>query len=300
LLTVSCASVDPGPFEDFRQATDQVRAGTDAILLLDHEWSRRGFVETILRGAPEEVGTLFLTFDENDPFEVGLQDPPVFLLVRDARRVLADLASTFARYAELLVRLAGSEVIRPKTFDTLERDLNASLREATKSLEKESRARTEAAVGLFSPAASKAFRSYIEKRRAEDLRAAMEHTQPFVEDWATVAVDAVDSVRDDVKSEYDARKAHISQQYAETHRGKKSRDQRRLIEEMIDLDATVVDGFALLRTLRRAFLSLPGAHRQLAESTRNAEVSLDAVRRLGEHGQHLRILEQRLSRGSGR
>jgi Tfp pilus assembly protein PilE len=273
LLTFACASIDPGPFEDFRHATHQVRAGTDTILLLDYEWSRRGFVETILRGAPEELSTLFLTFDENDPFEVRL---------------------------ELLARLAGSEVIRPKTFDTLERDLNASLREATKSLEKESRAGTEAAVGLFSTAASKAFRTYIEKRRAKDLRAAMEHTQPAVEDWATVAVDAVDNVRDDLKSEYDARKAHISQHYAEAHRGKKSRDQRRLIEEMVDLDATVVDTFALLRTLRRAFLSLPGAHRQLAESTRNAQVSLDAVRKLSEQGQHLRVLEQRLSRGSGR
>ena len=137
LITAACVSVDPEPFEDFREATDQVRAGTNAILLLDYEWSRRGFVETVLGSAPEELGTLFLTFDEDAPFDVQLHDPPVFLVVNQARHLLTNLASTFAGYAQLLARLAGPEVIRPKTLDTLERDLDARLREATKALEEE-------------------------------------------------------------------------------------------------------------------------------------------------------------------
>lgn len=300
LITAACVSVDPEPFEDFREATDQVRTGTNAILLLDYEWSRRGFVETVLSGAPEELGTLFLTFDEDAPFDVQLHDPPVFLVVNQARHLLTNLASTFAGYAQLLARLAGPEVIRPKTLDTLERDLDARLREATKALEEEPPAGAEAAAGLFSATASNAFRAYIEKRRANDLRAAMESTQPFVEHWAKVAADAVQNVRDDIKTEYDARKAYISKRYAETRRGKNSREQRRLIEEMIDLDATVIDSFATLRALRDAFLSMPGAHRQVAESTRGPNVALDEVRTFEEHGQHLRVLQQRLSRSRGR
>jgi hypothetical protein len=300
LLTVACASVDPEPFEEFRRASDRVHVGTDTILLLDYEWSRRGFVETVLGSAPEELGTLFLTFDADDPFGVRLQDPPAFLAVLEARDRLANLASTFSGYAELLARLAGSEVIRPKTFDTLERDLNARLRKATQALEEEPPAGLEAASGLLSAAASQAFRAYIEGRRAEDLRSAMESTQPAVEHWAGVAADAVQNVRDDIKSEYDARKVYISKRYAETRRGKNSREQRRLIEEMIELDATVLNSFATLRALRDTFLTLPGAHRQLAESTRNPDASLNAVRDFDAHGQHLWVLQRRLSRSTGR
>jgi hypothetical protein len=300
LLTLACTSVDPGPFEDFRQAVDQARLGTDTILLLDYEWSRRGFVETILRGVPEELSALFLTFDGDDPFHVRLQDPPAFLAVHEARDLLANLASTFAAYAELLARLAGSEVIRPKTLDSLERDLNAGLRKAARALEEEPPAGAEAAAGLFSAAASRAFRTYINRRRAQDLRAAMESTQPSVEHWARVAADAVQNVRDDIKSEYDTRKAYISRRYAEMRRGKNAREQRRLVEEMIDLDEGVIDIFATLRALRGAFLSMPGAHGQLAESTQSRNVSLDALRAFDEHGQQLRVLQQRLSRGRGR
>jgi hypothetical protein len=300
LLTAACSSLDPQPFEAFRQATQQLQAGTNTVLLLDYEWSRRGFVDSVVGGAPEELSTLFLTFDDDDPFEVRLTDPPAFLAINQARQLLSGLASTFSGYAQVLARLAGSEVIRPKTFESMERDLDARLRKATKALEEEPSAGAEGAAGLFSAAASKAFRAYIERRRAEDLRAAMQSTQPVLEHWARLAADAVQNVRGDIKTEYDSRKVHISKRYAETRRGTNAREQRRLIEEMVDLDATVVDAFATLRALRDAFLTMPGAHRQLADSTRDPSASLDEVREFQEHGQHLRILEQRLSRGSKR
>lgn len=298
----ACASIDPEPFEQFWNATTRVESGTEAILLLDYEWSRRGFAEALLEGDPEDLTTLFLTFDEEDPFAARLPDPPVFLAVKQARELLGDLASIFSDYAALLARLAGADRIELKTFDDLERELNARLREAAKALGGAAPTETEAGVTLLSSSTSAAFRAYIDRRRANDLREAIETTQPSLEVWARVAADAVENVRDDIKTEYDARKLRISRGYAESRngKGKSRREQERLIGEMIELDATVVEAFGALRTLRDAFKTMPGAHRQLADSIGDTKLPLDDVREFHEHGERLRQLSRRLGGESKR
>jgi hypothetical protein len=293
-LLAACASIDPEPFEHFRNAAMQVERGTEALLLLDYQWSRRGFAEALLEGSPEDLSSLFLRFDEEEPFSARLRDPPVFLAVHAARDLLGDLASTFSDYAGLLARLAGAEGIAPGTFDDLERELNARLRNAVEALGAGAPPATEAGVALFSSSASEAFRTYIVRRRANDLREAIEQTQPLLELWASVASDAVENVRDDIKTEYDARKLRISRRYAEGRGGKNRREQERLIGEMIDLDATVVESFSALRTLRDAFRTMPGAHRQLADSIGDGEVPRDELWEFHEHGERLRQLGRRL------
>jgi hypothetical protein len=293
LLATACATVDPEPFEKFHVTTDRVRSSTDALLLLDYEWSRRGFVDQLTRQSPEDLRALFLRFDEADPFTAELPDPPLFLAVNRARDHLAELSSAFSEYGQLLAGLAGSDLTDPESFDDLARKLNARLRDIARGLGK-SRSGNAAEFTLFSGAASEAFRTYIQRRRLGDLRAAIESTQPLLEGWARIGAEALDSVRDDIRTEYESRKVDLSRRYAEARR-KKPKDQRRLIEEVIDLDATVVDAFSSLRALRAAFASMPAAHRQLGESIGNPGSDLPQMQVFYDHGLHVRALRQRLT-----
>ncbi len=299
-LLFGCATIDPAPFERFRVTTERIRTGVDALLLLDYEWSKRGFVDRLERESPESLGILFLEFDPVDPFRARLEEPPLFFGIRTDRDRLSRVAVAFVRYANLLARLTGNRPPDGAAFDELARDLNSALQRAEATLGTHDPEQARGRRALLSTGASEAIRSYFDRNRARELRRTITEADPLVVRLAEAAAEATQNVRDDLRTEYDARKVVLSRHYAEARKGRSRREPRARIEELIELDLTLLDTLSTLEALRETFRTLPEAHAELGEQIDEPDAPRDRLREFYERGRHLRDLYLELTRARSR
>jgi hypothetical protein len=287
-LSAGCASVDPQPFADFSGSVRQVRTGADAALQYNAEESRKTLIQRIVNSAESDSGALTalrLDVDPTDPLRLDPNKIPGFLEARWFRDGVFALNTAIVEYAGLLHQLAQPELIPEEKFDQMAKELNGNVNAALKALKQDVEPQH---VALFSAATAGLTRAFLEHRRGRHLSNAIEGNQPAVEVIARHGRDAIQTADVDLAENYrDSSQAILRTLVASP--------KKTVAKKLVRLDEELVARLDMLRTLDRAYASLPRAHRELQSAVKNPSISLESIRGLYEEGRRLQNLNAELS-----
>ncbi len=265
-LSSGCASaIDATPFENFRAATRDLSDGTAELFEVDRVWTSRAFVHRIIEGEFDYEQLVVEFPADPDSFDLTLRSPPLFVIVAEADRQMARLNGAFNEYADLLLQLAGSDVVTDAIFDNSARELNDGVSDVARRLADlgvHFPSGFDGATGLISTAAAEAFRGYVHGKRRAALRVALERNQATVDGWSEVAIEALRNLRDDLRGEYLNRKRTLADEIAIATASKK----QRLAEELVDLQLALLATTDRLIALRDMYAAVPRTHYEIARA----------------------------------
>jgi hypothetical protein len=294
---VGCAGTPPHDrFEEFSRSIEEVRAGADAALAENYDWSRERFIhETAEQSLRPEgvagVGSLLMEGVRGDPFGWSIEPEPLFMASRRFRTALYDLGTVLVRYGDLLAELASPELVTEERFDRVASDLNTNLLAATAALNGDG---GDGDLALFSAAASELTRSYLRSRSREALRGILRENQPGIEAVAEHARGGIRLAARHLRHEYEARADDLAVRLVPGS-GESAAARSRLVEDLVELDELFVERLAVLRALDAAFQALPDAHRELFEALDNPAISRASIRELHQSARRIHGLSRDLA-----
>lgn len=299
-----CASVDPKPFEEFRDGSMLLRGGTSVLLATDLEWTREGFVSWVAE-SPSRLADYQLALPEKGKITADFAKDPTYLPFLRASRAFSKLNDQFVRYAMLLADLSGGKLLSVETFDALAADMKGNLDDAAKELVAQqnpipgdadeakktaitSKRQDELAVysqagGILSAAASSAFRAYLEHQRRDDLHDAVVSAQTEIALYSKLAVDSLDRMYYDFDAEYRRQWRDLSK---EVGKATTPATKRRYVSKAISLTETTRDVMATAASLSASYAKLPSAHADLAVALEKDSLSLTGLRAFYDQARH--------------
>jgi len=286
-----CAgNVKPKPFEEYSESFQKMRTGADALMELDYQLARQGFVDQALRNAMK-VDDVSLTIDAKWPHKWQYNNEPLFVKVRKAQKALEHLNSQFAKYTGLLIQISGGEIVDQKRFDKLAADLNKNSKSAVQALSqagggKISLAASEQGLALFSAAAATAAKAYIDNKRKEELQKTITENQPVVDLFSKLAKQLIVITGKNLKKEYASRQAVIASKFASAT---KQADKEKWVVALIDFNNQITDGLDALKALNKSYGLLPESHKALGESI-DKDFIATTIRELNDSGKNLNRL----------
>lgn len=283
-LLVGCASVNPEPFVKYRSAVQEAQSGIDAAMSVNYNWTRSGFIDKF----PSDPKSTFtqLMIRPGVAYDWSLPSPPIYLSVKQTRSGLAELNAAFAKYADLLAKLASRDLVSAASFDQLAKDLNQNTTDAVKALGLAAPP-TDA---LFSTAASEAARLYIENRRQKHLKYAIEKNQINVAEYSALCVSLLQTIRGNIKAYYADRTEPIKNAWKSTAGEKR----RKNTEAMLNLNEQYADAMRVLQELETAYNALPEAHADLAKAIETPELDVGGIQKLYASAKRLQQLYNEL------
>lgn len=295
-----CLAVDPASFETFLAATERLREGSDAVMRLQVEWTRMGFMDGAAENnASAETAFKQLTIqqDEKDPLKYWIEDAPLYIRLQESGKLFFDLNGVFVEYAVLLRKLAGNEVVDQAVFDRLARDLDSHLVDAAKAAQRAGYDVPEAGAGIafLSTAAAESFRAYIESNRRAALKEALESAQTSVAKWSKLGDDVVRDVAEGLTTEYTRQRDQLGERFAEEREPEKRRAILAANAKLSDEFRTALD---TLGGLAATYARLPDAHADLGKGVQSYDVTLDNLRAYYDHARHLYGLYEGLRKES--
>lgn len=286
-LLVGCASVNTEPFAKYRSAVQEAQSGIDAAMSVNYNWTRSGFIDTF-SSDPKSAFTR-LMIQPGEGYDWLLPESPVYLKVKQTRSGLAELNEAFAKYADLLAKLASRDLASTAKFDQLAKDLNQNTRDAMKALNVDA---PPEGIALFSTAASEAARLYIENRRQHHLKDAIKKNQTNVTDYSALCVALLHTIRGNIKTYYVDRTDPIKNGWNSTT----GENRKKNTEAMLNLNEQYADAMRVLQELETAYSTLPEAHADLAKAIEKPKLDLEGVQKLYTSAKRLQQLYKELKK----
>jgi hypothetical protein len=280
-LLVGCASVNPEPFIKYRNAVHEAQTGIDAAMSVNYNWTRSGFVDGFSSNTNSKFTQLMI--QPGNGYDWSLPSSPIYLSVKHTRSGLAELNAAFAKYADLLAKLAGRDLVSTANFDQLAKDLNKNTTDAVKALGLDASAQ---GIALFSTAASEAARLYIENQRQKYLKQAIEKNQVNVTNYSVLCVSLLHTIRGNVKAYYADRTEPIKNAWNSTAGEKRQKN----TEAMLNLNEQYADAMRVLQELETAYDALPEAHVDLAKAIETPEFDVAGIQKLYASAKRLQQL----------
>ena len=298
VISSGCASVNPKPFQDYEVSTRRLQDGMETVFIVDRQMTTEGFIQKVVDGDSKSLKELSLQFPaKTSPFEIAFEGaPPIFITIAQAERRMASLNRAFSDYAALLVMLAGSEVVNQETFDSLAKDLNGNILDTANQLKKQGVTipdNINQGIGIVSIAAAEGFRAYIENKRRESLKEALDKNQTIINQWSVVALNALENIGLDVQHEYERKRGVLSKLIVSG--GVDSEIKTAKVQELVLLNTSMFDIMGVLQELSLAYSKMPAAHANLAESIDNEEFSLPDLKSYYDQARHLQSLYKSIS-----
>lgn len=286
-LLIGCASVNPEPFAKYRSAVQEAQSGIDAAMCVNYNWTRSGYIE----GFSSDTNSTFtqLMIQPGQGYDWLLSNPPIYLTVKQARSGLAELNQAFAKYADLLAKLASPDLVSTASFDQLAKDLNQNANDAAKALGLDVRPE---GIALFSTAASEAARLYIENRRQHHLKTAIQKNQGNVADYSALCVSLLLTIRGNVKAYYVDRTEPIKNAWNATTGEKRQKN----TEAMLNLSEQYADVMRVLQELEATYDALPEAHADLAKGIATPKLDVAGIQKLYTSAKRLQQLYNELKK----
>lgn len=290
-LLVGCATLNQEPFIQYHNAVREAQAGIDAAMSVNYSWTRSGFIHSFSSDTNSRFSRLMI--QPGADYDWSLPESPVYLQVKRARSGLAGLNEGFADYAGLLAKLAARELVSTATFDQMAKDLNRNASDALKTLDP---GVPPEGIALFSTAASKAARMFIENRRQHHLKEAIEKNQTNVTRYSELCVSLIHTIRGNIKAYYDDRTESIQDAWNSTTGDKRKKN----TEAMMNLNEQYADAMSVLQELEAAYSALPAAHTDLAQALAKPSFNAEGIQTLYSSAKRLQQLYKTLQKTSAK
>ena len=257
-----CASINPGPFEEYRDAFLEMQSSADAVLAMDYEWTYKKYIQEIKEGDNAIIENLLLTFPDEGYYLWGLPSEPLFIKIKRTQQALTMLNSTFAEYTSLLAQLSSGSLVDVKIFEQLTKELYKNAISAAKELNLSS---SEKQIALFSTISAEAARLYMEKRRKEDLIKVISENQETIDLFSKHAIGLIKLMAVDMKAEYNKQTKSIVLRW----QGKTGRARIKVIKELLEINSQVIAQLEVLRSLEQSYTIFSRKHRELGDAISN-------------------------------
>jgi hypothetical protein len=289
LALSGCASIRPGPFRQFNEAVTEAGAGIDAAITMSYEWTRLGFASDFASDTASKFSQLIVQPGEN--YTWSMTTTPLYFKIKKARSTLLGLNLAFSRYAALLLKLSGADLINEKTFDLMTVDLNKNVGDALGALGDSSL--SVAPTALISTAFVEAAKLFIVHKRRSSLAKAIEQNQENVRSYSDLCVSIIHTMRANIKTYYADNYELIKKSWNADKAGEK---RQKHTEAMLTLNDRFIDALGLLQVLEATYKAFPIAHADLSMAAKKSNLNLDGVRQLFSSGKHLQMLYNELNK----
>lgn len=279
VVMAGCAAVNPKPFQTFSDSLRTLGKAVHAQAQVDYEKTRADFLDRFIEAVeqdPAKVADLQFQWDGQNPYGFAYAGDfaggePLFIKLDRFQRGVKDLNDAMIGYADLLLTLAGDEVVNKADFDQLAKDLNAKTASASKTLKlnvpQEKRA-------FFSLAATKIFQQIIESKRKKKLRKAIEAQQERIVDFSELFRTAIGLAREGVKTRYNDEFPKKAQS-AGSATGQAAK--KAALENLLQVNRQTIETLRTLEALGNSYAALPAAHQALADAVGEQEGGLAGV-----------------------
>ncbi|WON74453.1 hypothetical protein [Nitrosospira sp. Is2] len=292
-----CASISPAPFTSLSTSVQQLREGADASLSMVQDRTRdRYIIEAASGDLSKSINALLLTQPDNELFGWISSDPPLFLRASRFRDGIYRLNSVLVEYAGLLGQMASPDLIDPKTFEQLARDLNRNVKTAAQAFTFSHP--TDKEIAMFSALSTAAFRAYLQNKQRSSLLKALEANQSAIQDTADLGAMAVRMAAQMLRHEYDNTSQKLAKALAVQPPPSKTQMEA-VFRELVVLDEKYIKELLIMSALHQSYVALPSAHRDLALGLENPKLTLPMVQEISENGRQLyRLYEELRKNGS--
>ena len=282
-LIAGCASLNTRPFQAFHAAVQQGQTAMDGSFGLGVDWVRSADARTFDGQLSELVMQL------GQGYEWTLETTPLYLRIKQARKVFWTLNDSMQGYAGLLVKLADNQVDDPAAFESLAEQLNRNAGAAVKAL---NWAPPKEGIPIFSALAVEAAREYIRGKRLEALGKIIRENQAVVEKYAEQCARLIQLLRENFKTYYSDHYEPIRAAWKQTPAGSRAS----LVERMYSLNDKWMDILDALRQMEKIYAALPQAHKELEQAVKSTALTFDrpGLQLLIEEGRQLGHLYETL------
>jgi len=258
-ITTGCtASIDPKPYEEYRDAFRAVQSSSDRVLSVDYKWTHKTYVEKLAAGEDVTPEDLVLQFPVGD-YTWELPSDDLLERIRKTQRALSSLNAAFAEYTSLLADLAGGSVRDGDTFKDMAKTLNERAHSAVIELGFDDEGDH---VALFSAAAQTLAIENLNSSQGRALQEILAENQAGVESFAQTASDGVKLVARDLKAEYQNHAERLINAWTAASDARK----RRLADDLLDLNADTIAYLEALEALDKGYSVLAEMHSTLSDS----------------------------------
>ena len=293
LVFLSCATIDPKPFEKFHMSTSEFQAGADGVLESAYELAKAGFRKPSPFGDDVTFSSVVLTFDD-DPTRPTMEAAPLYIQLRDLRRGTLDLNGAFAAYTQFLALLAGGSESDAEALEELAKTANANLRSARDAIKLDV---GDDKLALFATLGTELLRQKIEHDRRRFLCETMDEASPRIDEFAGLMVDTMNLAAIDVMFTY-AEWAELQRAaYDEMSRPEQKRE---IIIDVLERNDRTLLLLESLRTLRAGYGNFLAAHREVRNSIDKKEAFLGSVKRLYSDARRLDRLRTELAKSESK
>lgn len=282
-LFAGCASINTRPFQTFQAAIQQGQAAMDGSFGLGMDWVRSADARTY----DGQLSQLVMQLGQG--YDWTLETTPLYLRIKQARKVFWTLNDGMQSYAGLLVKLADNQVDDPAAFETLAMQLNRNAERAAQALNWTPPAE---GIPLFSAVAIESAREYIRGKRLEALGKLVRENQPLVEKYAAHCTRLIQLLRENFKTYYSDHYEPIRAVWKQTPAGSRAS----LVEQMYSLNDQLMDILDALRQMEKIYAALPQAHKELEQAVKATALTIDrpGLQLLIEEGRQLGHLYETL------
>jgi hypothetical protein len=265
-LLCGCSSIQTKPFEDFFKALTRASTSIDSAMNKNYDWEKNNFYDDFM-GKKNQLSALRI--QRKQAFELTTPDF-LFMTIADTRLTLTTINEATIKYANLLVTLSGSELIDPKTFEEMAKDVNNSMNSIFKSLDEKV---PGDAIPMFSLAASEIARLVVEHQRRVGLIRVLRSGQPSVERYTAKVISLIGTLEQSLNFSYGKRFDDLSRQF----NGLTTKDAKGVLDEALKLNDEYTQTVHGLLETKRIYESIPEAHKELLGQTEKPGGGIQAV-----------------------
>lgn len=271
-----CTTVDPKPFTKFNSLAQEL-SGVDKVAQTQFQQEKEYWMSNNGENPTKAVG-LFLTIipDYDYEFSFGKNDVPYFIKWRQFQSGISELNSGFIRYTELLAELAGGDLIKGEDFEKLAKDLNTNLSNALLAINPPKQGESgpdEKGLALFSTVAAEAGKTLIEYKRKEKLIEVITANQSSVDKILGHAKKGIEIMADNVRTRYEFQTSDLKKSLPGLTKKKMKAQSEQIYADSLVAAASL----DLLKSLAKTYDSLTSAHRNLAASLDDGQISFSAL-----------------------
>lgn len=298
-LGLGCASVNPMPFAEFVESTEQLREGADAALSHSMQSVRERAARQIVEASETQDGFRELrdrySLETDPPGSLDLDHRNLALVFQLPvfRRGVYGLNTVLVDYATLLHQLALPELIPKERIEQMARDLNANLADAAKVIRPDAPVDGQR-IALFVTGAAVATEVWLEWTRRRHLKQVIERDRPAMAEVSRLGREAIDIMAELLQQEYSEGKQDVFRTLAPREGGPSPGAKRQAAQALIELDEAYLTQLASLRTLAEAYGALPEAHAELLAAVGRPELTLASIKQLYDAGKRLERLHSEL------
>jgi hypothetical protein len=223
----------------------------------------------------------------------GVVNQPTFYKLQDVRVTLLSLNDATEKYVNLLVTLAGTDLVDPATFDAMAKDTDASLNSITRQLDVKV---PGPAIQVFSVGGAEIAKLIIEHRRHEALVKVLKDSQAAINAYSAKCISLLVILDESLANDYNAKAVSLSDEFSKIPAPDRASNPnaRDLVEQVLQLNSDYLALVQSLKSARNVYQALPQGHQELLKSVQKQPTGLEAIKTLYQEGAHLKALYDQL------